>query len=127
MFQGLQICRIVKSVGHKIILADMRKFRFSAARFSTSVDEWVSLPDITDNPGSIIQYKVREILERLFLLQQIIWLHAITLQTSLFRANMSELKQTRIISISTILFACNKSNLLFYTGADQELDQDQEC
>ena len=74
MLQGLQICRILKSAGHKIILADMRKFRFSASRFSRSVDKWWSLPDIAnDNPESVLQYKVRDLREEhASLLQQII-------------------------------------------------------
>ena len=45
-YQGLQICRILKAGGHKIILADMKKFEFSASRFSWCVDKWVTLPNI---------------------------------------------------------------------------------
>ena len=59
LVQGLQICRILKSGGHKIILADMRKFKFSAARFSFCVDKWVTLPNITETDTSSHQeYKV---------------------------------------------------------------------
>ena len=42
----------------------MNKFRFSAARYSLSVDIWVELPNIADDdPESVIQYKVREMME----------------------------------------------------------------
>ena len=57
-FQGLQICRILKSAGHRVVLADLRKFRFSAARFSNSVDKWVTLPDMDGSLESEENYKV---------------------------------------------------------------------
>ena len=60
MFQGLQICRILKSAGHRVILADLRKFRFSAARFSNSVDKWVTLPDLDTSLESVESYKVTD-------------------------------------------------------------------
>ena len=44
--KGLQICRILSRAGHRVILADLRKYRWSAARFSSYVDKWVTLPDI---------------------------------------------------------------------------------
>ena len=56
--QGLQMCRILKSVGHKVILADLHKFRFSAARFSNSVDKWVTLPDLDSSLECEENYKV---------------------------------------------------------------------
>ena len=56
--QGLQMCRILKSAGHRVILADLRKFRFSAARFSNSVDKWVTLPDLDNSLESVENYKV---------------------------------------------------------------------
>jgi len=46
--KGLQICRFLSRAGHRVILADMKKFRWSAARFSASVDKWVTLPNIVD-------------------------------------------------------------------------------
>ena len=60
MFQGLQICRILKSAGHRVILADLRKFRFSAARFSNSVDKWITLPDLDTSLESVESYKVTD-------------------------------------------------------------------
>ena len=56
--QGLQMCRILKSAGHKVILADLHKFRFSAARFSNSVDKWVTLPDLDSSLECEENYKV---------------------------------------------------------------------
>ena len=56
--QGLQICRILKSAGHRVILADLSKFQFSAARFSNSVDKWVTLPDLDGSLEAIESYKV---------------------------------------------------------------------
>ena len=56
--QGLQMCRILKSAGHKVILADLHKFRFSAARFSNSVDKWVTLPNLDSGLESEENYKV---------------------------------------------------------------------
>ena len=44
--KGLQMCRILSRAGHRVILADLRKYRWSAARFSSYVDKWVTLPDI---------------------------------------------------------------------------------
>jgi len=46
--KGLQICRFLSRAGHRVILADMKKFRWSAARFSACVDKWVTLPNIVD-------------------------------------------------------------------------------
>ena len=54
--QGLEMCRLLSSAGHSVTLSDMDKFKFSAARFSRSVDRWVSLPDVT--PRSVLPYKV---------------------------------------------------------------------
>ena len=56
--QGLQMCRILKSAGHRVILADLHKFRFSAARFSNSVDKWVTLSDLDGGLESEENYKV---------------------------------------------------------------------
>ena len=56
--QGLQICRIPKSAGHRVILADLSKFRFSAARFSNCVDKWVTLPDLDVSLEAMESYKV---------------------------------------------------------------------
>lgn len=53
--KGLQICRILSSAGHRVILADMKKFRWSAARFSSSVDKWINLPNLT--PGDSRDYR----------------------------------------------------------------------
>ena len=58
VFQGLQICRILETAGHRVILADLSKFRFSAARFSNSVDKWVTLPDLDGSLKAIESYKV---------------------------------------------------------------------
>ena len=58
IFQGLQICRILKTAGHRVILADLSKFRFSAARFSNSVDKWVTLPDLDGSLEAMESYKV---------------------------------------------------------------------
>jgi len=55
--KGLQMCRILKTAGHKVILADLSKFRFSASRFSNSVDKWVTLPDVDSSPESVEKYK----------------------------------------------------------------------
>jgi len=55
--KGLQICRILKTAGHRVILADLSKFRFSAARFSNSVDKWVTLPDLEGSLDSVESYK----------------------------------------------------------------------
>ena len=44
--KGLQVCRFMKSVGHRVILADVAKFRWNAARFSAAVDVWIGLPDL---------------------------------------------------------------------------------
>jgi len=55
--KGLQICRILKTAGHRVILADLSKFRFSAARFSNSVDKWVTLPDLEGSLESVESYK----------------------------------------------------------------------
>ena len=41
-----------------MILADLSKFRFSAARFSNSVDKWVTLPDLEGSLESVESYKV---------------------------------------------------------------------
>ena len=57
-FQGLQMCRILKTAGHRVILADLSKFRFSASRFSNSVDKWVTLPDVDSSLESVEKYKV---------------------------------------------------------------------
>ena len=54
--QGLEMCRLLSCAGHSVTLSDMDKFKFSAARFSRSVDRWVSLPDVT--PRSVLPYKV---------------------------------------------------------------------
>jgi len=48
--KGLQMCRFLKSAGHKVILADMNTFQWNAARFSFAVDEWVSLPNFKYDP-----------------------------------------------------------------------------
>jgi len=53
--KGLQVCRFMKSVGHKVILADMDSFRLNAARFSLAVDQWVSLPNFKYNPAGYEQ------------------------------------------------------------------------
>ena len=58
VIQGLQICRILKTAGHRVILADLSKFRFSAARFSNSVDKWVNLPDLDGSLEAMESYKV---------------------------------------------------------------------
>ena len=50
------MCRILRSQGHRVTLADMEKFKFSASRFSRSVSKWVTLPDVSDQSG--LQYKV---------------------------------------------------------------------
>ena len=52
------MCRILKTAGHKVILADLCKFRFSAARFSSSVDKWVTLPNVDGSDTSVASYKV---------------------------------------------------------------------
>ena len=43
-----------------MILADLSKFRFSAARFSNSVDKWVTLPDLEGSLESVESYKVTD-------------------------------------------------------------------
>ena len=58
IYQGLQICRILKTAGHRVILADLSKFRFSAARFSNCVDKWVTLPDLDGSLEAMESYKV---------------------------------------------------------------------
>ena len=52
------MCRILKTAGHRVILADLAKFRFSASRFSNSVDKWVTLPNVDTSPESVEKYKV---------------------------------------------------------------------
>ena len=44
--KGLQVCRFMKAVGHRVILADVAEFRWNAARFSAAVDVWITLPDL---------------------------------------------------------------------------------
>ena len=44
--KGLQVCRIMKAVGHRVILADFKRFRWNATRFSAAVDAWIELPDL---------------------------------------------------------------------------------
>merc|ERR1711872_223247 len=39
--KGLQMCRFLSRAGHRVILADMKKFRWSAARLSNYVDRWI--------------------------------------------------------------------------------------
>jgi len=53
--KGLQICRILSSAGHEVVLADMKKFKWSASRFSNCVSKWVTLPNITQGDSS--EYK----------------------------------------------------------------------
>ena len=48
----------MKSAGHRVILAGLSKFRFSAARFSNSVDKWVTLPDLNGSLEAVESYKV---------------------------------------------------------------------
>jgi len=65
--KGLQICRILKQAGHKVILADMKKFRFSASRFSNNIDTWFTLPDVSSSyPSSKMDYKksIKNILDQ---------------------------------------------------------------
>ena len=50
--KGLQICRILSRAGHRVVLADLKKFQWSAARFSSCVDRWVTLPDIVDGDSA---------------------------------------------------------------------------
>jgi len=50
--KGLQVCRFMKSVGHRVILADMQSFTWNMSRFSRAVDEWVALPDL-DNETNV--------------------------------------------------------------------------
>ena len=52
------MCRILASAGHRVILADMASFRFSAARFSSCVSQWVTLPDMDNTVESVESYKV---------------------------------------------------------------------
>merc|ERR1719341_1241607 len=53
--KGLQICRFLASAGHRVILADVKKFRWSASRFSNCVDKWVTLPNVV--PGDSEGYR----------------------------------------------------------------------
>ena len=53
VFPSLQMCRFLKSAGHRVILADMYTFQWNAARFSFAVDEWVSLPNFKYDPGNL--------------------------------------------------------------------------
>jgi len=53
--KGLQICRFLASAGHRVILADVKKFRWSASRFSNCVSQWITLPDVT--PGDSEGYR----------------------------------------------------------------------
>merc|ERR1712142_1273740 len=53
--KGLQMCRFLSRAGHRVILADMKKFRWSAARFSNYVDKWVTLPNVV--PGDCNGYR----------------------------------------------------------------------
>jgi len=65
--KGLQVCRILKQAGHRVILADMQKFRFSASRFSNNVDSWFTLPNVTSSsPWSSMDYKmtIKKVLEQ---------------------------------------------------------------
>jgi len=48
--KGLQVCRFMKSAGHRVILADMESFQWNAARFSLAVDKWISLPNFKYDP-----------------------------------------------------------------------------
>lgn len=48
--KGLQVCRFMKSAGHRVILADMESFSLNAARFSMAVDRWISLPNFKYDP-----------------------------------------------------------------------------
>ena len=59
------MCRILKTAGHRVILADLSKFRFSASRFSNSVDKWVTLPDVDSSPESVEKYKVTKITDKI--------------------------------------------------------------
>lgn len=53
--KGLQICRFLASAGHRVILADVKKFRWSASRFSNCVNQWITLPNVT--PGDSEGYR----------------------------------------------------------------------
>jgi len=61
--KGLEICRILSSAGHRVILADMEKFKFSASRFSTAVDKWVTLPNVTKDDKEGYMASVIRLLE----------------------------------------------------------------
>jgi len=62
--KGLQVCRFMKSVGHRVILADMEPFRWNAARFSMAVDEWVTLPNYKYDPAGYEEAVKRLISDR---------------------------------------------------------------
>ena len=65
------MCRILKSKGHRIILADMEKFKLSASRFSNCVDSWVTLPNVTADTESVLAYK--DSIRKLIMAENVDW------------------------------------------------------
>lgn len=62
--KGLQICRILSSAGHHVILADMKKFKLSAARFSNCVQKWYTLPDVVPGESEGYRRTINEIINK---------------------------------------------------------------
>jgi len=58
------MCRFLASAGHRVILADLKKFRWSASRFSNSVDMWVTLPDVKPDDSTGYREAIRSIVSR---------------------------------------------------------------
>jgi len=59
--KGLQICRFLASAGHRVILADMKKFHLSASRFSNCVDMWVTLPNVMPGDSEAYRKAIRNV------------------------------------------------------------------
>lgn len=49
MTKALQLARMFDAVGCRVVLAETRKYRFCGARFSRSVDRFVTLPDFRND------------------------------------------------------------------------------
>merc|ERR1712106_1091815 len=62
--KGLQICRFLASAGHRVVLADMKKFRWSASRFSNCVSKWVTLPNVTPGDSEGYRKAIRTIISK---------------------------------------------------------------